>query len=341
MQFFERQREARRQTWRLIFLFLMAVVAMTLAINGGLALFWRLLSPWPAYPPYFFEVNTGVILLFVLGGWWVETLHMSMGGAALARRLGARPARSDEDDALGADERQFQRIVHELAIAAGMKPPKAFVIPGDMSINAFAAGWQEEDAVVTVTEGALHHLDRRETLGLVAHELSHIREGDAVIGMRLAGMVFGLEMVYGFGASLTERDEQGRWGPGVLPGWIIQALGWCGHWAGRWLMSAVLREREFLADARSVQYTRDRDGIGGVLRKALTWRQEHLTTHAQQSFAGPQTAVSHLWLVQEVQGAESGVFASHPPLTERIRRIYGRPMRGLPLDDSTDSRVAQ
>lgn len=330
MQFFESQRQARARTWRLLAGFGVTVALLTLALNGALALLWRNLSPWPDYPRYFFEVNTGLVLLFVLGGWWVETSRLSAGGAALALRVGAREA-SEEGDA---QERQLIRIVQELSIASNLPVPQVFVLPGDASINAFAAGWDEADAVVAVTEGALAALDRTETTGLVAHELSHIREGDARLSMRLSGMVFGLEMIHSMGVSLAAADEWGRRGPGVLLGWVIQVLGWCGYLAGRCLMAAVMREREYLADARSVQYTRSRDGIGGVLRKVLT-----LESGGQQggNTVARHPAMAHMLLIPGVAGATAGWLATHPPLAERIRRIYGRPMPGLPLAGYSDT----
>ncbi len=192
MRFFEQQESARAQTTRLLLLFALTLFGLVLAVNGTLALTWRLISTaGSAYPTYFFTVNSVMTLVFVLGGWWIESSDLDGGGEKLARRVGAREARPSIDD----KEQKFCNIVSELAIAASMKPPRPMVLARVERINAFACGWDENDAVVAVTQGALDHLSRDELMGLVAHELSHIREGDTRLNMRLAGMVFGLEMI--------------------------------------------------------------------------------------------------------------------------------------------------
>ncbi len=326
MRFFEAQEQARAQTRRLLLLFALTVVALVLAVNGALALVWRL-SPlgFHGYPAYFFSVNTAMTLLFVLGGWWVETSALDGGGEALARRAGAREARPTSRETT---EQRLCNIVQELAIAASMKPPLAMLLSRDNSINAFAAGWDEDDAVVAVTQGALDNLTRDELMGLLAHEFSHLREGDTRLNMRLAGMVFGLEMIFTMGASMCEPDEQGRRSFLAWPGFAIKATGCLGWLAGRVLKAAVLRQREFLADARAVQFTRSKEGLGGVLRKAAS---EEAQAQAQglKSALSLHPAVQHMLLVSD-PATHDHWFASHPPLAERIRRIYGRPMSALP-----------
>ncbi len=317
MRFFEHQENARAQTLRLLLLFALTVFALLLAVNGLLALSWRLVWPFGRYPEHFFAVNTAVTLLFVLGGWWLETSSLHGGGEKLARRAGAREARPSSDD----DEQKLCNIVSELSIAASMKPPQAMVIAREDSINAFATGWDEDDAVVAVTQGALDQLTRDELQGLVAHEMSHLREGDTRLNMRLAGMVFGLEMIFNLGKSMCETDEDGRRSFLALPGVAIVAAGSLGWVAGRALKAAVSRQREYLADARAVQFTRSRDGLGGVLRKVAGQQAQGI---ARRSI---HPAVQHMLLING--GSEGRWFATHPPLAERIRRIYGRPMAAL------------
>ncbi|MEO6016458.1 MAG: M48 family metalloprotease [Polaromonas sp.] len=326
MRFFEQQEEARAQTLRLLLLFGLAVLLLLLAVNGALALTWRLVSPgWSGYPAYFFHVNTGVTLLFVLGGWWLETSELQGGGEKLARRAGAREAWPASREA----ERKFCNIVSELAIAASMKPPLPMVLVHDEGINAFAAGWDEDDAVVAVTQGALDHLTRDELQGLVAHEFSHLREGDTRLNMRLAGMVLGLEMLFNLGRSMCETDDEGHRSFLALPGFAIKVTGSLGWLAGRALKAAVSRQREFLADARAVQFTRSKDGLGGVLRKIASQQGGTDVTGEGAMGPRPHPAVQHMMLV-DTEG-EDRWFASHPPLAERIRRIYGRPMPALPV----------
>ena len=323
MRFFEEQEKARAQTRRLLLLFGLAVIALVLAVNGALALTWRLVSPgWNGYPDYFFSVNTAVTLLFVLGGWWLETSVLQGGGEALARQVGAREAWPASREA----ERRLCNIVSELSIAARLTPPQAMVLPREESINAFTAGWDEADAVVAVTQGALDCLSRDELQGLLAHEFSHLREGDTRLNMRLAGMVYGLEMVFNLGRSMCAPDDDGNRSFLALPGFAIMATGSLGWLAGRALKAAVSRQREFLADARAVQFTRSKDGLGGVLRKVAGERAgQGRRPDGRARHLHP--AVHHMLLVSA--DTQNRWFASHPPLAERIRRIYGRPMAAL------------
>ncbi len=322
MRFFQFQQDARGQTRRLLFWFAVVVLLLVLAINTVLALGWRWLAGGisTGYPPHFFAVNTGVTLLFVLGGWWLETLQLRDGGARLARSLGAREVRPSGHPR----EQRLMNTVHEMALAAGMPAPRVMVLPRESGINAFATGWDESDAVIAVTGGALEALTREELQGLVAHELSHIREGDTRLNMRLVGMVFGLEMIHRLGQSLWAPDRHRRRHAGALLGLAIMVLGWLGWLAGHALQAAVSRQREYLADARAVQWTRNREGLGRVLRKVLA--QAHAGTHAVRLH---HPMVQHLLLVAGEGGRLAHWLDSHPPLEQRIRRIYGRRMAPL------------
>lgn len=326
MLIFESQRQARGRTLRLLLAFFLTVLLLVLAVNGALAL--ALGVPWlPAglgYPRYFFEVNTAVTLLFVFGGWWVETSRLSAGGQALAEQMGARLAQPGTH----AEELRLIHIVEEMAISSSMKRPVVMVLARDEGINAFAAGWDERDAVVAVTAGALEHLSRDELQGLVAHEFSHIREGDTRLNMRLVGMVFGLEMLFRMGQDMLPSDARDRNPLLAVLGVALMAAGWLGWVAGHALQAAVSRQREFLADARAVQWTRNRDGLGGVLRKVMTQRSEGVV------FRSVGSSVQHLLLVGTEDSRVAHWFDSHPSLEERVRRIYGRRMQPLPLSPS-------
>lgn len=320
MRFFELQDRARAESLRLVLLFALAVAATVVGVHAALAvLFWMLDQLTPlgvGVPRGFLAINVGVTLLLILGGWWIETSNLRVRGGAerLARRIGAREARP----AVSATEQRLRNIVEEVCIAARMPLPGVMVVPRVAAINAFAAGWDPRESVLAVTEGALDALTRDELQGLVAHECSHIQEGDTPLNMKLAGMVTGLELVWRFGELLRERG-----GPFVPIGAAVMAMGSFGWWAGRGLQAAVSRQREFLADARAVQWTRSRDGLGGVLRKALTQRDEGI--------GGPAWLPSAQHLLLLGDGASAGWLDPHPPLAERIRRLYGRPMPGLPL----------
>lgn len=326
MLIFESQREARTRTRQLLLAFALTVALLVLAVNAALALAWGLtwgfwMPLGAGLPRHFFAVNTVVTLVFVLGGWWLEASRLAGGGVLLAQQMGARELRPTGDF----DEQRFGSIVHEMAIASGLKPPRAMVMARDTGINAFATGWGEDDAVIAVTQGALQHLSREELQGLVAHEFSHLREGDTRLNMRLIGMVFGLEMVFRFGQRIWDPDVRDRTSAAALLGLAIMAAGWLGWVAGHGLQAAVSRQREYLADARAVQWTRSKDGLGGVLRKVLGIQA--LAEDARQVGSPMQ----HLLLVSTEGDRVAHWLDSHPTLEQRIRRIYGRPMGPLPL----------
>ncbi|GAB3355715.1 MULTISPECIES: M48 family metalloprotease [Giesbergeria] len=326
MKFWNHQENARTETRRLLLAFAVAVLLLVAGVHGALVLAWWLLNAllpvhWP-YPAGFMAVNMGMTLFFILGGWWLETANLRAGGVKLALRVGAREARPGSSYA----EQRLCNVVQELCIAAHMPVPQVMVLARTPAINAFAAGWDQSDAVVAVTQGALDYLNREELQGMVAHELSHLHEGDTRLKMRLAGMVFGLELVHHFGDTLRERG-----GLAPLFGSAIMAVGWLGWLVGQALQAAVSRQREYLADARAVQWTRSQQGLGGVLRKVLAQRQAaQANRHGRTGLEHP--SVQPMLLVDVAGG---GVWArwldSHPPLLERVQRIYGRPMPPLPL----------
>ncbi len=321
MRFWEQQDEARRETRKLLLAFAVAVLILVFAVHLSLAAAWLVLFSKFDFPKGFFLVNFGGSLLLVLGGWWIETGNLRKGGQHLARRIGAREARASLSHA----EQRLVNVVQELSIAANGFRPHVMVLPRTDAINAFAAGWEPEDSVVAVTQGALDYLTREELQGMVAHELSHLYEGDTRLKMQLAGMVFGLELVYNFGDALRER--------GGLIWWFgnaIRLAGSAGWLTGRILKASVSRQREHLADARAIQWTRSRDGLGGVLRKVLA--QQRTTGVVAEKGLG-HSSVEHMLLVERSHERRLEHWLdSHPPLAERIRRIYGRPMTPLPLE---------
>lgn len=317
MRFREHQEAAQAASRRLLWLFALVLVLLVLTINGALALIYRLSFPWmQGFPHLFFETNTALTLLFVLGGCWFEMLRLREGGAHVARLAGGTPIDPPEGRVGDLYEKRLRNVVDEVALAAGMRPPAVYVLQREEAINAFAAGWNRDDAVIAVTRGALERLTRDELQGVVAHEFSHIFHGDTRLNMRLIGLVWGLQMIYNFGRSLVEPDDRGRRGAAVLFGLALIVVGALGWIAGRVLKAAVSRQREFLADASAVKYTRSTEGIGGALRKVAdqAWRGSDRIHQAQAE------SLSHLFFVSRVRW---DLFATHPPLAERIRRIYG------------------
>ena len=336
MRFRQHERTARQSTLRLMLLFGLVVLGLLGAVNLVLALIFKLTFPFAGgYPTLFFETNSALVLLFVLGGCWVEKVRLREGGAHVARMAGGREAQLSAGGELGGLERRFANTVQEMAIAAGhavtadgqrRAVPAVWVLPKDDAINAFAAGWGADDAVIAVTRGSLERLTRAELQGVVAHEFSHLVHGDTRLNMRLVGMVWGLQMVWGLGVSLWEPDDLGRRKAGAPFGLGLMAVGALGWAAGRLLQAAVSRQREFLADASAVKYTRAVDGLGGALRKIA---EQQL--HGRSTLASAHTAsLAHLLLAH--RGAAGGwraLWHTHPPLAERLRRIYGREV--LPL----------
>ena len=327
MRFRQHERTAQLSTLRLLSLFGLVLIGLLLAVNGVLALIYWLTIPYArGYPNLFFETNCALVLLFVLGGCWVETVRLREGGAHVARMAGGREVQLSAGGELGLLERRFANTVQEMAIAAGHGGvPAAWVLPRDDAINAFAAGWDDGDALIAVTRGALERLTRAELQGVVAHEFSHLRHGDTRLNMRLIGLVWGLQMIWGLGVSLWEPDSEGRRGAGTLFGLGLMAVGSLGWAAGRLLQAAVSRQREFLADASAVKYTRVVDGLGGALRKIADQQM-----HNRSALQSNASSMAHLLLSN--RGAGGGwraLWHTHPTLAERLHRLYGHEV--LPL----------
>ena len=350
MNFFEHQDQARRQTRTLIILFILAVIAIVVAVNGAMALVWlwtkgvRMDGPY-GYPRGFFVTNTLVTLALIGGGTAIELFNLREGGDAVAQMAGGRLV---APSSTVLPERRLLNVVEEMAIAAGIACPKVYVLDREDAINAFAAGYQPNEAVVAVTRGALQRLTRDELQGVIGHEFSHILNGDMRLNMRLIGVLFGIQMIAGFGQHLMDfaryfaparsrsRDDKG---PSAalavfVTGAALFAIGYIGVFFGRLIKAAVSRQREFLADASAVQFTRNRDGIGGALRKigGLSREMElgSRITHPNAE------QLSHLFLGAVRPSFMSGLFATHPPIGERLRRLYGRTVELLDAPVQTE-----
>lgn len=322
MRFRQRQDDARAATRRLLAMFAVVVLALAVVLNGLLALVWSAMTGWSgSFPALFFETNTALVLLFVLGGTAVETMRLKSGGGRhVAGWVGGREVVDPRDP----HEKRLINVVDEMAIASGLSRPAVFVLEREDSINAFAAGWSQSEAVIAVTRGALERLTRDELQGLVAHEFGHIQQGDLRLNMILLSMVWGLSLVFGYGQALMSADEAGhRSGPSVIVGLVFAAVGWLGWLAGRALQAAVSRQREFLADACAVQFTRSKEGLGGTLRKIWHMSDEH-ASGMRDARAGMVAAM--------LLTAPPGWFATHPPLRARVQRLYGRAMTPLPSE---------
>jgi len=336
MNFFEHQEQARRQTRTLVILFVLAVIAIVAAVNLTLAVVWIWTqgADMPGsygYPRGFFVFNTVATLLFIGGGTALEIWNLRDGGDAVAQMAGGRLVPPSTTDPR---ERRLINVVEEMSLASGIACPKVYVLDREESINAFAAGYNPNEAVVAVTRGTLLRLNRDELQGVVAHEFSHILNGDMRLNVRLIGVLFGIQMLSGFGRHLMEfgrhfssgrsRNSKGPSAAAVMyaTGAALWLIGYIGVFFGRLIKSAVSRQREFLADASAVQFTRNPDGIGGALRK-IGGLSRSMTLGSKIDHPNAEQ-LSHLFLGPVKPNLLAGLFATHPPMTERLRRIYGR-----------------
>ncbi|MFZ6816022.1 M48 family metallopeptidase [Undibacterium sp. Rencai35W] len=351
MDFFEQQDQAHRQSKKLLFLFFLAVIAIVLAVNFSLALVWiwssgQRFAGLHHYPRGFFFLNTGLTLLFIGGGTVFEMFRLRDGGDAVAEMAGGRLVMPSSQDL---QERRLLNIVEEMALASGIACPRVYIMDHEDAINAFAAGYHQNEAVVAVTRGTLSRLSRDELQGVIGHEFSHILNGDMRMNIKLIGVLFGIQMIATFGQELMywgarfgssrSRDEKGPSAQMILlvVGGVLFVVGYVGIFFGRLIKSAVSRQREFLADASAVQFTRNPDGIGGALRKigGLTRTNDCGSRidnpHAEQ--------FSHMFLGAARPNLLDGLFATHPPLQERLRRVYGKSVEFLDASEivETDS----
>jgi Zn-dependent protease with chaperone function len=332
LNFFEAQDKARRNTLWLVLLFALAVGALILLTNLFLLGIYRYLqtseivvSPDSLYRIYsletFVAVGVGVVLL-ILGGSLYKMLSLAGGGASIAEMLGGRLVSHATTDPL---QRRLLNVVEEMAIAAGMPIPQIYLL-GDDSINAFAAGRTPADAVIGITAGALKRLRREELQGVIAHEFSHIANGDMRLNIRLISILHGILLIGLIGYFLLRslryagRSRSRKGGGGVLAiaalGAGLMVIGYAGTFCGQWIKAIVSRQREYLADSSAVQFTRNIDGIAGALKKIGG-------TNDVGSYLGSPSApqYSHAYFANGIASFWQSMFSTHPPLEDRIRRI--------------------
>jgi len=319
MDFFDHQDAARRLTRRLIVLFGLSVAAIVVAVYCCYRL---LLVPsgargWPFWDLDQFLLVAALTLLAIAAGSLFKMALLRDGGEVVARQLGGEPISPDTEDPA---ERRLLNVVEEMAIAAGTPVPTVYLLEREPGINAFAAGRSSDDAVIGVTDGCLRLLDRDQLQGVIAHEFSHVLNGDMRLNLRLIGWLYGILVLSLIGRTLLHGGrlpgtERRRIGGSFLFGAALVALGWLGVFFGRLIQSAVSRQREYLADASAVQFTRNPDGVAGALRKI-----GGLSRGSRLRTSGAQEA-AHLFFGDAVKSGFFGWLSTHPPLDERIRRI--------------------
>jgi Zn-dependent protease with chaperone function len=319
MDFFEAQEQARKRT-KWLFLWFFLGIAGVVALVNVLTYFVFGGRAGTEEVTLVSMVTAGVII----AGSAFKSMQLSGGGAVVAQDLGGRLVLPGSTDF---HEKRLLNVVEEMAIASGMPVPQVYVMDGEEGINAFAAGTEPSNAVIGVTRGCLLRLSRDELAGVVAHEFSHILNGDMRLNMRLIGLVFGLLVISIIGRTVLEslrfqsysRRSSKEGGGGILAllvlGFGLLVIGAVGAFFGQLIQAAVSRQREFLADASAVQFTRNPGGITGALKKIGGLTEGSVVKSPKASEA------SHLFF------SGCGIFsfglATHPPLDVRIRAVEG------------------
>ena len=352
MDFFEAQDNALARSKSLLVYFFIAVVLIVVAVYFAVTagVFFYAHKTGAASPPLFDAIRMGltaaaVLPLIGLGSLWRITQLRREGGAGVATALGGRRI---DAATRRPDERKLRNIVEEMAIAAGLPVPQIYVMDEESGINAFAAGFSHDDAAIAVTQGAIEQLDREELQGVVAHEFSHILNGDMSLNTKLSGWVFGIVMLTLLGRGFwrlikggsSNRSRSGRRGfyvgsarrsggggsrgnskgggalilAIVLVAVLVTIIGFIGEFFTRLIQAAVSRQREYLADASAVQFTRNPEGIGNALRRIGGIERYSSMQHPNAS------EFAHSFFARSMFGGVS-FLATHPPLDRRIRSV--------------------
>jgi len=346
MDFFAAQDRARRKTFQLVLLFAIAIVGLIVATNllvgvvVALSTTAGLVDPGAmlrSQPTQTWVVISLGVLICIGGASLYKYLALRSGGRAIAEMLGARQI-APGTQAL--DERRLLNVIEEMSIASGVHVPAVYRIDED-GINAFAAGFGTDDAVVCVTKGTLERLNREELQGVIGHEFSHVLNGDSRLNLRLIALLNGILFIGLVGRILLRSNTTGSsrrnsGGAAVLAlGVGLIAIGAAGTLCGNLIKAAVSRQREFLADAASVQFTRNPHGIANALKKIGGSTNGSMLANAHAHEA------SHMFFSQAVKLFFGSMMATHPPLPERIRAIEpswdGQYIAGTPIVEMSDT----
>jgi len=310
MDFFQTQESARHKTAILIFLFLLAVVfiiwGVYLAFLVAWILFAEVMRGW-WQPRLFYPVAAGVIVVVLLGSLY-KIIDLAKGGRRVAELLGGTPVNHNTIDL---EQRKLLNVVEEMAIASGIPVPQVYILKKENSINAFAAGLTTDNAVVAVTKGCLDTLSRDELQGVIGHEFSHILNGDMRLNLRLMGIINGILII----AIVGRIFLRGIRGPFTLIALMLVAFGYIGVFFGKLLKGAISRQREFLADAAAIQFTRNPAGIVSALKKIARGPRGSRIVSPRAEEA------SHFFFCNGLSKSFMGLLSTHPPIQERIRRI--------------------
>ncbi len=318
MDFYAYQAQARHRTGYFVLAFILAVALVTLALDAVAFTLFSAGGTGQAQGPIDYAVRhpgPAVLLsLLIIGVIGLASLYKSFelrgGGGVVARSLGGVRIEADTTDL---KLKRLRNVVEEMALASGVPVPEIYVLEHEGAINAFAAGHTPANAAVTVTQGALDHLDRDELQGVIGHEFSHVLNGDMRLNVQLMGWVFGLFVITLIGRTILQFTPRGRDRRNTFMAFAVAmiVLGYLGLLAGRILQAAVSRQRERLADASSVQFTRNPHGLKGALMKIAALSEGSYLTALHTD------SVAHMLFAPGLER----VFATHPPLLERIRKL--------------------
>ena len=327
MNFFESQHRVRRNTAWLVVLFSLAVISLIVMTNLLVMMAFGYLnaeqmsgSGMPALQmdwQTFATIGAGVVAVIVVGSLY-KIMTLSAGGKAVAESLGGRLIAQNTRDP---KQRKLLNVVEEMAIASGTPAPPVYLLADEQGINAFAAGFSPRDAVIGVTQGTIEHLSRDQLQGVIAHEFSHIFNGDMRLNIRLMGILHGILILGLIGyfilrpaAYSGHRRSSGKNAGGIFVLAIgLMVIGYAGTFFGNLIKAAVSRQREYLADASAVQFTRNPDGIAGALKRIGGFGSRVENPAAAE--------VSHAFFAQGVSSLVESLFSTHPPLKKRILRI--------------------
>ena len=335
MDFFGRQDIARKNSKILIFYYSIAVLAISSLIGLTLLFIksWLLKSEnirhlqVDFFDPKLFLMGAGPVLILILLASFFKSLALSKGGGAMvAKSLGGREVDRSTNNH---KERVLVNVIEEMSIASGVPVPSIFILDQEDDINAFAAGYTPSDAAIGVTNGCLNILNRDELQGVIAHEFSHILNGDMRLNIRMISVLFGILVLTLIGyftlrllpSGSSRRSSSKEGGGGGLAIILVIALammifGFIGQITAKLIKAAVSRQREFLADASAVQFTRNPAGISGALKKIGGGAGSTISHHRAEE-------ASHMFFGSCFKKKFINIFATHPPLEDRIRAIDG------------------
>lgn len=335
MDFFSAQDHAHRSTGKLVMLFITAVIMLVMMTNVLVMVTMGVIESnhqnklaggggrisadqlFGHFSWELFAIISAAVSSIVLLGTLYKMAQLSGGGRVVAEMLGGTLVADGGGDV---KKQRLLNIVEEIAIASGTPVPPVYVLEEEMGINAFAAGYKSGDAVVAVTRGTLNKLNREELQGVIAHEFSHILNGDMRINLRLVGILHGILVIGLIGYHILRSSSRGRSsrnnGGGILVLALgLMAIGFAGSYIGGLIKAAVSRQREYLADASAVQFTRNPGGIAGALKRIGG------ADHGSLLDAPDASEFSHSYFSAGVSGFFANLSATHPPLEARIRAI--------------------